>query len=246
MLADRWRQAQRDELITAEYLVGVTHERREQSDLRLAQRHGFAIDRHAPRGLVQGDVVAREDLLHSALDATKHGVRARNDLLRIEGLDDVVVGSAIQPDDSLGVAISGRQHDDWNVRLAAQDPAQLYAVETRKHEIEDYQVGSEVAGQGQTGPAVTGNLGGESGALEIQLHPVRDPRIIFDYQYCAAQSESSREPSRARCLTGRPRILAGYAYGRMILREVSMSPLGGFRSSLVATRALAATTVFAA
>ena len=79
-------------------------------------------------------------------------------------------------------------------RSAAQDPAQLYAVETRKHEIEDYQVGSEVAGQGQTGLAVTGNLGGESGALEIQLHSVRDPRIIFDYQYCACGTTKLGSP----------------------------------------------------
>ncbi len=156
-------------------------------------------------------------------NAAKHGVGARNDLLRIEGLDDVVVGAAIQSDDSFGVAISGRQHDDRDVRLPAQDPAQLHAVETRKHEIEDYQVWSEMTGQGQTGLAVVGNVGGEPGALKIQLHPVRDPRIVFDYQYCGAQRESSEAPSGARCLTGRPRILAGYAYGRMISRAVSTS-----------------------
>ena len=86
-----------------------------QGNLRLAQDNGFFIDRHAPGRLIQRDVAARQDLLNSAFDPTKHGLGSRNDLLWIEGLDDVVVRSAVQSDDSLGVSFPGRQHDYRNV-----------------------------------------------------------------------------------------------------------------------------------
>ena len=67
-----------------------------------------------------------------------------------------------------------------------QDPAQLHSIETGKHQIEDYQVRSQIAGQRQTGFAVMSNFSGESGALKVHLNPVRYPRIVFNYQYCAA------------------------------------------------------------
>ena len=83
--------------------------------MRLAQTYGVLVDRYAPGGLIQCDVSACQHLLDSAFDATKHGFGAGNDLFWIEGLDDVVVSSAFQPDNSLGMGFSGRQHDYWNV-----------------------------------------------------------------------------------------------------------------------------------
>ena len=86
---------QRDQLLTGEHLVGMTHKRCQQSYLLLAHNYGFSIDRYAAVGLIQDDLVACQNLLNSAFDATKHGVGARNDFARIEWLDDVIVGAAL-------------------------------------------------------------------------------------------------------------------------------------------------------
>ena len=65
-----------------------------------------------------------------------------------------------------------------------------HAVETGKHQIEDYQVRNQVAGHAQAGLAVMSDLGVESRTLEVHLDPVCDPRIVFDYQYRAAHRRS--------------------------------------------------------
>ena len=204
---------QRDQLIAREHLVGMTHKGCQESNLLLAQRQGFSIDRYAPDGLIQCDVVARQNLLNSAFGATQHGVGAGNDFAGIEWLDDVVVGAALQSDDSIGVGFPGGEHDDWYVRLSTQDPAHLNAIETRQHQIEDDQVRSQGTGQRQPGFSIVRNLGGVSRALEIHLEPTRDPRIVFDYQYGGAHRWFSRHSSWTRHLMPAPRLSTRYVHG---------------------------------
>ena len=197
-------EAQGDKLFTGENLVGMTHERGQQGDLRLAQNHGFLIDCHAARDFVQGDTAPGQDLLDLSPDPAEHGFGAGNDLLRVEGLDDVVVGTGVQSRDPVSVGFPGRQHDYRDVRLQAQDSAQFHAVEPGKRQVQDYQVRGQVAGQGQTGLAVMGNVGREPGAFEIHPDPVRDPLVVFDYQYRADHGRSSEEPFPARRLIEAP------------------------------------------
>ena len=160
----------------------MTHESRQKGHLRLAQDHGYVADRDAASGLVQSDVAPGQDVLNSAPDPAEHGKGAGDDLLRVEGFHDVVVGSGVQSGDTVDVGFPGRQHDYRNVRLQAQDSAKFHAVETGKRQVQDYQVRGQVAGQGQAGLAVMGNLGREPGALEVDLDPLRYPGVVFDYK----------------------------------------------------------------
>src|SRR3990170_115664 len=56
--------------------------------------------------------------------APEHGVHAREQLARIEGLGQVVVGAHLQADDAVDVIALGGEHDDRGARvLRAQAPA---------------------------------------------------------------------------------------------------------------------------
>ena len=65
-----------------------------------------------------------------------------------------------------------------NVRLPAQDPAQLHPVETGKHQVQDDQLGFQFAGQVETGRAIMSDFGGKSDALKVHLDPVGDPGVV--------------------------------------------------------------------
>ena len=69
----------------------------------------------------------------------------RHELVRAERLRQVVVGADLEADDAVGLLGTGREHDDRNrrrlVRSAADETADLEAVDVRQHEIQDHQIG---------------------------------------------------------------------------------------------------------
>ena len=74
---------------------------------------------------------------------TQHGAHARDDLLRREGLDDVVVGAELEPEDAVDLLASGREHHDRHRRRAgilAQPPAHVEPAELRQHQVEQDEV----------------------------------------------------------------------------------------------------------
>ena len=93
----------------------MVHERGQQCELRLGQVHGCFINRHTPGGLIQRDTPPSYDLLDPVPDTAEHRSGARNDLVRVERFDDVIVGPAIQSDDPLGGGFPGCQHDYRNL-----------------------------------------------------------------------------------------------------------------------------------
>src|SRR5262249_41810653 len=61
-------------------------------------------------------------------------------LARIERLGQIVVGPKLQSDDLIDVVVAGGDHDDWEIAVSTQVPADLPAVELRQHQVEHYQV----------------------------------------------------------------------------------------------------------
>ena len=201
-------ERQGDDLIPRQHLVRMAHEGGQERSLPLAQRHRLSIHGHAAGSLVDFDMAAGQHLLNSALDATQHRVGARNQLARIEGLDDVVVGATLQPDHPLSVRLSGCQHDDRDVGLLTQGLTHVHPVHTRQHQVQDDQVRRELTGARQAGNTIVRNLGGKPGPLKVHLHPSRDARIVFNDQDAAVHVGSSTSPAEPRRPIQAPRLPA--------------------------------------
>jgi len=71
-----------------------------------------------------------------------HGTHARQELARIEILGQIIVGSHLETDDTVGIFPLGREHDDGNGAVGAQTPAKAQAVVARQHDVEHDQVDS--------------------------------------------------------------------------------------------------------
>jgi len=92
-----------------------------------------------------------------ALHAPQQRPDARQQFLRAERLDQVVVRPRVQPGDAvLDLALGGEHEDGDGIREAAQLGADLEAVELRHHDIEQDEVGLFFEGQAQAGLAVGG------------------------------------------------------------------------------------------
>src|SRR6202789_564760 len=70
-----------------------------------------------------------------------HQTHAGGDLVQIEGLDDVIVGTGVEPRDSVLDFVASRQNDDRRgVAALAQLAQHLDAVAVRQPKIEQHQV----------------------------------------------------------------------------------------------------------
>ena len=79
--------------------------------------------------------------LHRQLVAPQNGFDSGNQLFRIKRFDHVVVGAQLQPQHLIKDFALGGEHDDWHLGGASQFPADLIAVDARKHQIKENQVG---------------------------------------------------------------------------------------------------------
>jgi hypothetical protein len=79
--------------------------------------------------------------------APQDGSDARCHLARAEGLDDVVVGAELEPDDLVGLLAPGGEHDDRDARLPPELAAHVVARTVREHHVEEDEVGGDAAGE---------------------------------------------------------------------------------------------------
>ena len=128
-------------------------------DLVTAPRLCLADSSPGGRTDAGGELLHRERL---------HEVVVRADL---EGVHAVVLGAACRHDDD-------RRSDPLVARLLDDAPA----VDARKHQVEDADVGPLVAKSRQAGLAVRDAHGVESGRLEVPRHPAGDDVVVFDDQ----------------------------------------------------------------
>lgn len=76
----------------------------------------------------------------TGLVAAQDGLYPGHQLLGVEGLYHIVVGSQLQPQDLVEDLSLGRKHDDGDLGDGAQLPAYLVAVDPREHQIQQHQV----------------------------------------------------------------------------------------------------------
>ena len=142
--------------------------------------------RLAPADLVGADVHQDVGVAERASRPRAAAAEQRPDpgqqLLVGEGLDQVVVGAAVEPAHPVGGGVARGQHQDRQVAFRPQPPADLQAVDPGEHHVQDRQVGHPLAGPGEGDRAVGSDL--DLVALVDQGAPKRggDLGVVVDHQ----------------------------------------------------------------
>ena len=116
--------------------------------------------------------------------APQHGVDARDQLARIEGLGEVVVGAHLEPDDAVGLLAPRRQHQDGR-RLVPAGPefaAEDEPVIAGHHQIEDDEIDGVGLEKAAHLPAVGGSGNAQPVLLEIARDELADLAVVVDDQ----------------------------------------------------------------
>ena len=114
--------------------------------------------------------------------AAQDGAQAGQQLARVEGLGQVVVGADFEAHDAVGLLAPCRQHQDRHVGAGANRPAELEAVAIGQHEVQDHRVVAALKGGRETGLGALPMLEGQAGAAEIGRDHLGERAVILDHQ----------------------------------------------------------------
>jgi hypothetical protein len=122
--------------------------------------------------------------------AAQDGADARQQLARLEGLGQVVVGAELQADDPVHRVALGGEHQHRHLagvaRQRAHAAAHFQAVDVRQHQVQHHQVGRGTGGrvfqQVQAGLRVDGVGDTETRSLEVLADHLGQAGVVFDHQ----------------------------------------------------------------
>ena len=145
---------------------------------------------------------------------------AGDELLGLEGLDDVVVGTGLQPHDHVDGVALGRQHHDRDAGLGADLLADVDAVLAGEHQVEQDQVGTEAAEGFEGLVAARDDPALEAFLAQHDGQHLGERRIVVDHQNAAPrgllghgshrrQGQVCLSTDRDRTCTGRRRRRRG-------------------------------------
>ena len=120
---------------------------------------------------------------------------ARGQLVRVEGLGQVVVGAHPQAGDALRVAALGRRDEDRDVAVLADRLEDRLAAEPGQHQVEHDEVDAVRLHRVDGRAAVANDRDRMAVTLEIEAQQLAEARLVLDDQ----------DP----CRSGHPRIVAG-------------------------------------
>jgi hypothetical protein len=115
--------------------------------------------------------------------APEQRAQAREQLLALEGLDEVVVGPGVEALDARLERVARGEHEDRHVIGRPQPPRDLDAVELRQPEVEDDEVGVEGRRLVQRGLAVAGDAHLVTLQAQGALEHLGDLLVVLDDEH---------------------------------------------------------------
>src|SRR5262249_42011466 len=134
------------ELLAGDGLTCTLRELDEDAKLVRRERHGEAGSLDGARPEVDRDRTDHDargglrDARARLLGAAKDGAYTREELAWIEGLRHVIVRADLEPDDPIGVVAARCEHDDRNIMTRSNAPADLEAIHSGEHDVEENDV----------------------------------------------------------------------------------------------------------
>ena len=169
------------EALAGENLIGVAAE--EEEHLQFLGRHfqlmprigdGIAADIDRQPG--EGDFLRRRVV--AGLIAPVDGLDARDKLLRLEGLNDVIVRAELEAEHAVERFALGGKHDDGKIARAADFAADLPAVHAGQHDIQQHQMRRVLAEHIDSRIAAIGGFDLVAFFFQIKPHQLHDIRIV--------------------------------------------------------------------
>ncbi len=115
--------------------------------------------------------------------AAQQRPQAREQLLALEGLDEVVVGAGVEPRDAGVDRVARGQHEDRDVAVGAQRAGDVDAVELGQPEVEDDEIGGERVGVGEGRLAVRARPHLVALHAQRALEHLRDLLVVLDDEH---------------------------------------------------------------
>ena len=119
------------------------------------------------------------------LAAAQHRVDAGHQLLHLEGLHQIVVGSHLQTGDAVAHVALGRQHDDGRLALFPDVGAHAPAVHDGQHDVQQHHVRRPLVVFLHGFAAVVGQPDLEALLLQIHADQLRYVAVILHHQNVA-------------------------------------------------------------
>src|SRR5690606_1103685 len=131
-----------DQAFAVQYHAREAREHSERVEFQRGEPEVFSVAHGGTLAHVHLKVAAPQDFAaHGSLFAPQHGLNARGQFARFEGLGQIVVGADLQPHDAVGDFTTCRQHDDGHVGRFADFPADFETVLAGKHHVQQDAVG---------------------------------------------------------------------------------------------------------
>ena len=159
------------------------------------------------------------------------GAHPRHDLLGLEGLDDVVVGAALQAEHDVDRVALGGEHDDRHAALGPDLPAHLEAVGAGQHEVEQHDVGPLPPERAERRVAVRDDGRLEPLAAQHDAEHLGERRVVVHHEHAALHGQP--RPAAAgtavawlhRRTCGRVRAGSARAAARALLRRAGRATM---------------------
>jgi hypothetical protein len=142
--------------------------------------HGLAAAEDLTPSRIDLEVVeSQDDVVHwGRVRPTKDGPDTRYDLARGERFGNVVVRAELESDDPIGLVTARREHDHRGCMIGPDTAEHLEPVESRKHQVEQHEVGAVILEDRERGLAVLGAEHAEPVLLEITAEHLADDRFV--------------------------------------------------------------------
>ena len=183
--------------LSAVYPPGIFHQQFHQIVLLGGEVDGLAVPDGYPLAGVQRQVTHCQQLrirlgCRTALagGAPQQRPDAGLQLQNVEGLGDIVVGSAGKAHDLVGVLAAGGEHDDGNVGKFPYLHAGLAAGEAGHHQVQNDEVQRLLTGQLHGGCAVVGGEDLVALVLQIEFDALDQELFVVYYQYFHVSSST--------------------------------------------------------
>ena len=118
---------------------------------------------------------------------------ARHELLWVKRLGEVVVCADLEADHLVGDLVSGREHDDRHLALLADLLADRQAVGAGKHDVEDHEVGLDLAEPGERLRPVPHSLDLVTLAGQVEAGELDDMVLVVDDHHLGAHGLAHRD-----------------------------------------------------
>jgi hypothetical protein len=122
-----------------------------------------------------------------------------NQDVRRARLDDVVVGTHFEAGNHVGVVVLCRDHDNRCARRFANASAHFNPVDSRKHDIEQHQIGIDAFECLESAGSIRADRNLEAGLGECDAHHLCQIAVVIDNKHVRTQRGDTLSHHRLRC-----------------------------------------------